>query len=52
MLLCINPLVTYFDNFLTDEECDHFINLGKERLEPATVLVNGASVPHESLHRR
>ncbi len=48
MLLCINPLVTYFDNFLTDEECDHFINLGKERLEPATVLVNGVGVPHEN----
>ncbi len=37
MLVSFNPLVSYMDNFLTDEECDHLIELSKTRMERATV---------------
>ena len=37
MILCMNPLVCYFDDFLTPQECDHIIELAKPHLVPATV---------------
>jgi prolyl 4-hydroxylase len=33
----MNPLVCYFDDFLTSQECDHIIELATPHLIPATV---------------
>lgn len=32
-----NPLVVTYSNFLSDEECDHFIRISKDLLQPALV---------------
>ena len=37
-----NPDVMTQDNFLTDKECDHFIELARPRLERAQVSSNKA----------
>ena len=34
---CENPLVFTIDNYLTDEECDHFINISKDKMQRAVV---------------
>ena len=36
-ILNLNPLIYTIDNFITDEECDHFINLSKNKLQRAFV---------------
>jgi prolyl 4-hydroxylase len=36
-ILSLNPLIYTIDNFITDEECDHFINLSTNRLQRAFV---------------
>lgn len=38
--LCENPHVYTIDNFVTDEECEHFINLAKPNLQQALVSSN------------
>ena len=35
-----SPLVYTIDNFLTDEECNHFINISSDKIKPA--LVSGS----------
>lgn len=37
MILNINPLVCYFDDFLNAEQCQHLINLASPHLTPSTV---------------
>ena len=34
---CEDPLVFTIDNYLTDEECDHFINISKDKMQRAVV---------------
>ena len=34
---CEDPLVFTIDNYLTDEECDHFINISKDNMQRAVV---------------
>ena len=40
MILCNNPLIFAIDNYLTDEECNYFIELSKDKLERALVSSN------------
>ena len=37
-----DPLVETIDNFLTDEECAHFINISKNNLE-ITIINNNST---------
>ena len=37
---CEDPLVFTIDNYLTDEECDHFINISKDKMQRAVVSDN------------
>lgn len=37
MLMNITPLVCYFDDFLTPEECNHIITLAESKIEPSLV---------------
>ena len=36
-ILCENPLIYTIDNYLTEEECEHFINVSKNNLQRAYV---------------
>ena len=36
-ILCEDPLVYTIDNYLTSDECDHFINVSKDKLKRAFV---------------
>ena len=48
MIINLNPLVCFFDNFLTADECDHIINLAKPQLADASVCAaDGSRVEHE-----
>lgn len=40
-ILCEDPIIYTIDNFLSPEECDHFIKVSKDKLERA--LVSGDS---------
>lgn len=39
-ILCKDPLVETYENILTDEECEHFINISKNNLKRALVSDN------------
>lgn len=39
-IFCNDPLIYTIDNCLTNEECDYFITLGKDKLERASVSSN------------
>jgi len=36
-VLCNNPLIKYYDNFITDEECKFIINISKDNMQRAGV---------------
>tara|TARA_B100000073_G_C23636821_1_gene534882 strand:+ start:253 stop:855 length:603 start_codon:yes stop_codon:yes gene_type:complete len=36
-ILCKNPLIKYYDNFITDEECEFIINASKDNMKRADV---------------
>ena len=36
-ILCNDPLIYTLDDYLTNEECDHFISLSKNKLQRAKV---------------
>ena len=36
-VLCQNPKIYYYDNFITDEECEFIINVSKDQMKKAGV---------------
>ena len=43
-LISENPKIYTIDNILTDEECQHFINLSKDKFGRALVTTDDGSV--------
>ena len=43
IVLCNDPDIYYIDNFLSDEECNHFITIKKDEFKRALVSSNGTT---------
>ena len=43
-----NPILYVVDNFLSNDECDAFIEAGKGRLKPSTVISPDKHIQHKS----
>ena len=45
-LYCADPIIYVVEGFLSDEECEAFIEVGKDKVERSTVITDGEHEVH------